>query len=425
MNYVPQTHHRFSRIPDQRRVVITGVGAVSAAGIGAPLFWEALLEGRSGIGPITRFDPAGIESRIAGEVRDFNPAKLIEHRLKPKRMARQSQFAVVAAAEAVRDAGLSPAEFTGRRVGVIVGSAICALDAVTESALRMQSKGVANGNPIAVLMGNLHAAALAVADSLSIEKAFAMGISTACISGVDAIKIGCDCIRAGRFDTVICGGTDAPVSRTPWAEFTIGGLNATRNDEPTRAVRPFDRDRVTGLLAEGGGIVVIENEQTALDRGAEPYAAILGDHSCIDPDKESSGSGFAPTMRGALENAGCKTRDIDFISAWGCGHYALDRTETQAIKEVFGKHAYDLAVSSIKGVIGSPLAAAGALQVIAMSLSHRHGVLPPTVNNEFRDIDCDLDYVAGRSRPMNVRRSMLNAHGLGGGNTSMILGKPA
>ncbi len=404
-------------------MAITGLGAVSAAGVGVAPLWDSLLHARSGIRAITRFNTEGLASRIAGEVRNFEGRQLIAPRLKPARMSRQAQFAVVAAQEAWRDAGLEGGAPPSRRVGVVIGSSTCAVDVVTESALKMQAKGVEHGNPVGVVMANLHASALAVAELLELDRAYSLGISTACAAGVDAIKAGCDLIKSNHFDTVICGGTDAPLSLTPWAEFTILGLNSTRNDEPGRAVRPFDREREMGLLGEGCGVVVLENLETALDRGAKPYAIIAGDYSCVDPDPQLSGSGFAPAMRGALNNAAREPRDIDFISAWGCGHPELDHVETMAIKEVFGAHAYNLAVSSIKGVIGSPLAAAGALQLIAMALTYRHGILPPTANCEHSDIDCDLDYIVGESRSAAVRHSVLNSHGLGGGNTSLVVGR--
>ncbi len=420
MDYLRQSSYRNFRLPKSRRVVVTGLGAISAAGIGYPALWDSLLNCRSGIAPITRFDATGMESRIAGEVKNFDPIRMIELRLKPKRLSRQTQFAVVAGEEAARDAGLDSRSLRGVRVAVIVGSALGALEAVTESALRIQEMGVLRGDPTAVSMGNQQAAALAIAELLEVEEAFAMSVSNACISGLDAIKLGSELIRANRFDVVICGGTDAPISRTPWAEFTLAGLNTTRNEEPQRAVRPFDRERQTGLLAEGSGIVVLEEKEFAKDRCAKLYVEIVGEHACVDPDKARGGSGLVQTMRGAMRNAACDPAEIDFISAWGCGHPLLDRVETEAIKEVFYRRAYDIPVGSIKGVIGSPLAAAGALQTIAVALSYQYKIIPATTNWEHRDADCDLDYVAGKSRRVNLRKSLLNAHGLGGGNTSMV-----
>lgn len=420
MDTLRQSSFRGLRPVRQRRVMVTGLGAVSAAGIGYPALWDALLNCRSGISAITRFDTTGLDSRIAGEVKNFDPIRLVEPRLKPKRLSRQSQFAVVAAQEAARDAGLTQRDLKEQRVAVVIGSVTGSLLEITESALRIQQRGFNRADPTIVSLSNQQASALAVAELLDIEEAFVMSVSNACISGLDAIKVGSDLIRSNRFDMVICGGTDSPISRTPWAEFTLAGLNATRNDEPHRAVRPFDRERETGLLAEGSGIVVLEECAEARDRGAKGYMEILGEHACVDPDKSRPCSGLTNTMRGAMRNGVCDAAEIDFISAWGCGHPVLDRVETETIKEVFGSRAYDIPVGSIKGVIGSPLAAAGALQVVTMALSYQNKVLPATTNWEHRDADCDLDYIAARSRRVNLRCSLLNAHGLGGGNTSMV-----
>lgn len=420
MNYLRQNHLQNVRLPGERRVAITGLGAVSAAGVGYPALWDSLLQCRSGITSITRFDTTGMASRIAGEVKNFDPNNLIESRLRPRRLSRQTQFAVVAAKEAILDAHLDVAQLKRARVAVIIGSANSGLEAITESALRMQERGVTRGDPNIVSHGNLQSSALMVAEMFQIDEAFAMGVSNACISGLDAVKTAGEFIRAGRFDIVICGGTDAPISRTPWAEFTLAGLNATRNDEPHRAVRPFDRERETGLLGEGSGIVVLEEAKFARERGAKIYAEILGESASIDPDKARPCSGFTVTMRGAMRNAACDPGEVDFISAWGCGHPTLDRVETETIKEVFGNRAYDIPVGSIKGVIGSPLAAAGAIQTVTVALSYAHGILPPTTNWEYRDADCDLDYIAARPRRVRLRKCLLNAHGLGGGNTSIL-----
>jgi 3-oxoacyl-[acyl-carrier-protein] synthase II len=422
MSYPFRSHYQYCRLPAQRQVVVTGVGTVCAAGNNAKDFWRSLIEGRSGISRITRFDTTGMDSTIAGEVKGFDPLQLIAPRLKPKRLSRQTQFAVVAAQEAARDAGLDfSLRRSGKRIGVVVGSSICGLEAVTESAVKVQQKGAGFGNPSIIPIGNLQASALAITELLELEDAFAMGISTACISGTDAVKTASDMIRSGRFDAVICGGTDAPLSRTPMAEFTLAGLCSMRNDSPEKASRPFDRERDSGTIAEGCGIVVLESLESAADRGAAPYAEILGDYAAVDPDKTRPGGGLESTMRGALENARCSPGEIDFISAWGCGHPVIDRCETEAIKRVFGTHADEMAVGSIKGVTGIPLGASGVLQLVALALSYRHEMLPPTLNCDRPDLDCDLDYVSGSPRRMRLRKTLLNAHGLGGGNTCLVL----
>lgn len=424
MNTMHRRHTVFEQEAASRRVVITGIGAICAAGNTVPDLWQSLLEGRSGIRTITRFDPTGMVSTIAGEVKDFDALRMIEPRLKPKRLSRQSQFAVIASAEAVRDAKLDTATLRGRRVGVILGSAICNLEEVVEAARQVERRGPQNANPTSVPLSNMQTEAIAVADLLQVDNVETMCVSTSCVSGIDAVKVGMDLIRSGRFNTIICGGTDAPTSLTPMAEFVAAGLSSRRNHEPEHASRPFDRERDSGLIAEGAGMVILENLQSAEDRDAPIYAEVLGAHACLDVARDRPGSGLELTMRGAMANGQVALSDIDYISAWGAGHPVLDRYETEAIKAVFGRRAHEIAVSSIKGVIGNPLGAAGALQLVAVCMAYRHHVLPPTANLEHPDLDCDLDYIQGRPRRVRLRAALLNAHGLGGGNTSMVVGSP-
>lgn len=418
-SYLPQKGLR------QRRVVITGLGAVSAAGIGMPTLWQALLDGRSGIGPITLFDPAGLPSRIAGEVKDFDPAKLIDPRLKPKRLSRQAQFAVVAAAEAVEDAGLGSNTLQAQRCGVVLGSALSNPQEIGANVRQMEQRGPGAIRPSMLPMINMHGQATAVAEMFNLENTPAFCVSTSCMSGISAVTTARAMILSGQSDVMICGGTDAPLDYSPATEMISAGMCSYRNDEPARASRPFDRERDNGLLAEGAGVVVIERLDAALDRGATIYAEILGDHTCSDPEGSLPGTGWPHTMRTAMQNALCDPMQVDYVSAWGCGDPLLDRMETQAIKEVFGGHAYDLAVSSIKAVTGNPLGAAGPLQLAASAMALRQGLLPPTANYEHADLDCDLDYIRGAARRARPRRVLLNTHGMGGGNTCLVLGPPS
>ena len=409
----------------QRRVVITGVGAVSAAGIGVPALWNALLEGRSGIKTITNYDASDMSSTIAGEVSDFDPVKLIEPRLKPKRLSRQAQFGVVATREAVTDAGLTSAMLKQRKCGVILGSALCNVEEIAASALKVDERGARFAHPTAIPLINMQAQVAIIVDMLEMEDVPAFCVSSACTSGMDAVALACDMIRSGQVDAMICGGTDAPLSRSPAAEFIQAGMCSTRNDEPARASRPFDRERDNGLLAEGAGVLVLERLDDALDREVVPYAEVLGEHSCRDPEGGGPGSGLVQTMRMAMRNASCQETDVDYISAWGCGDPKVDQIETSSIKQVFGERAYDIAVSSIKAVIGNPLAAGGALQLVACAMSLRHSLLPPTANFEHGDLDCDLDYIQAKPRRARVRRVLVNGHGLGGGNNTLVLGLAA
>jgi 3-oxoacyl-[acyl-carrier-protein] synthase II len=407
-----------------RRVVITGLGAVCAPGIGVKALWEALLEQRSGISLVTRYDTEDMQSRIGGEVKDFDPFKLIDRRMRPKRLSRQAQFALVAGQEAVADSGMSLEQLRAVRSGVVLGSAFANIEAVAETALKVQEKGPNHGTAAAVPLINMQSQATALVEMLGLENAPALCVSTSCMAGVDAVTLGCDMIRAGRAEAMICGGTDAPLSRTPAAEFQLAGMCSTRNAEPGRASRPFDRERDNGLLAEGAGIVVLETLEHALARGARPYAEILGYATCRDPAGAPAAAGLSDAMRGALENAGCAQDGVECVCAWGSGDPVIDREETRAIKAVFGARAYDLAIHSIKAVTGNPLAAAGALQMVSSAMAFRCGLVPPTTNYEHPDLDCDLDYVAGAPRRIRLRRLLLNAHGLGGGNTSLVMGAP-
>ena len=403
------------------RVVVTGLGAVSAVGIGVPTFWQALVEGRSGIKPITSFDVSNMSSTIGGEVRGFDPLKLIEPRLKPKRLSRQTQFGVVASREAITDAGLTSTVLRDCQCGVVLGSALFNLDEIVASALKVEERGAQFAPATAVPLMNTQPQVGAVIELLQLENVVAFCISNSCTSGLDAITLGCDMIRAGQAEVVICGGTDAPLARTPAAHMAQAGMLSSRNDEPERASRPFDRERDNGLLAEGAGVVILESMDFALDRGATPYAEITGSHSSRDLAGGGSGSGLAESMRHAMRNARCAENEVDYISAWGCGDPTVDRVETACIKEVFKERAYDIAVGSIKAVTGNPLAAAGALQLIAAALSLRHSLLPPTANYEHADLDCDLDYIRAKARRIRPRHILLNGHGLGGGNNTLVL----
>ena len=415
-SYLPE------RVSQRRRVVVTGVGAVSAAGVGVQKLWSALLDARSCISSIENYDSEGMRSRIGGEVKDFDPAKLIEPRLKPKRLARQGQFALVASAEAVANAQLQPTYLREHRCGVVLGSASCNTGEIAAAALRVHEKGPNQLSPATMGIFNMQSQVSAVIDQFELQNVQGLSIAGACTSGIDAIVMGADMIRAGQAEIVICGGTDSPLSRTGGSVLIQAGICSSRNDEPERASRPFDRERDNGLMAEGAAVVVLERRDLVLDRGGDYYAEWLGDHTIRDAQDGLSGNGLGSAMSGALQNALCALGDIDYISAWGCGDPLIDQVETQAIKEVFGERAYDIAVSSIKAVTGNPLAAGGALQMVAGALTLHHRLLPPTANYEHGDLDCDLDYIRGSPRRARPRRILLNAHGQGGGNTCVVLG---
>ena len=414
------SQYQYDRVPSRRRVVITGLGAVSAAGVGVKSLWESLLACRSSVGPITLYKAEGLPVTYGGQVRDFEPTKYIASTLKPKRMARHTQFAVVAAQEALADAGLKQFELVARRAAVIIGSSQ-GTSGVSEEATRQLDRGGPRSiSPTVSAMGNMQAASTAVVELMQTAGTTGTSITNTCSSGVDAISIALDMIRMGRRDLTVVGGSDAPLSDAMSTVIAAAGMTS-RRPEGSSAGRPFDREREGGVLGEGAGIVVLEDMETALARGARVYAEIVAASSCPDHDRSRPMSGLEVSMREAMEHAGRQPKDIDFVSAWGCGDPVIDLCETNAIKAVMGDNAYRVAVSSIKGAIGIPLGAAGALQLVTTALSHRHHVLLPTVNHQQPDLDCDLDYVCARPRRIRLRHSLLNAHGMSGGNTTLLL----
>lgn len=407
----------------QRRAVITGLGVVSPSGVGKDRFWADVSEGVTRISRIERFDTAGLRTKLAGEIKDFDPGALIPPELKVRRMARHTQFAVCCAIEAVQDSGLVLAG-ERRPIMVIAGAGSSAVENIQKSVLNVANRGANRGDASLVASAPPQAIAGTICEWL--EQAGATSgtrgstLSTACAAGLDAIGAAAQAIQAKDCNVVIAGGTDAFLSMTPLAEFTLAGLSNTELD-PETASRPFDRTRQSGVLSEGGAFVVVESLEHALARRATIYAEIRGYHHCMDPNRAEPGSGLALTMERSLTQAKMKPRDLDYVSAWGPGHPAIDRLEVAAIKRALGSEAYDIPTPSIKGVVGNPIAAAGAMQAVAMCLAFRDGVLPPTANLCHPDPECDLDHVARKKRVGWLSRGIVNAHGIAGGNSSLIL----
>src|SRR5216684_1067602 len=408
----------------RNRVVITGIGILAPNGIGLDAFWESLLAGRSGIGPITLFDASDLKSRIAGEVKNFDPHNYIEPELKPKRMARHTQFAYAATLMALKDAGLeiSEADFPSP-TPVVIGVSTSALD-VIENVFRVSdSRGIDAIAPTALGGSQPQAAANLIADRIG-ARAHAATVSSACPSGLDAIALATTMIRSGAAELALAGGADAPITKHTFAAFTATGLSSTRNGEPEKASRPFDMERDSGVISEGAGMFVLENYERALARGAEIYLEISGYATQRDRTLDDPASGLADSMRLALANAGRSERDVDYISAYGPGHPILDAAEVRYIKEVFGERAYSIPISSIKGVTGNPLAAGGPLQLAACALSFRDQVIAPTTNCELPDPECDLDFVPLRARKAKLNCILMNVRGLGGSASSLVVSRP-
>lgn len=405
------------------KVVVTGLGVVAPNGIGKDAFWSSIIECRSGIKAIKLFDATGYPSRIAGEVQDFIPSVHVDNNIKTKRIARQTQMALAAAYEALNDASLSPDRTGNQPFPLVLGVGSIAIEVIAQIHDRLQAHGPARMHAHLAQASHPHHPASVMAQFIPcITQATTTG--SACTAGIDAIAATADLIRRGKTNIGMCGAADAPVNTLTYAAMAAGGLISMRNDTPEQACRPFDIDRDSGVLSEGSGILILENLEHALSRGARPYLEITGYGTRLDPDLEQPGSGLEDSMRMALANSGMRASMVDYISAHGPGHPLIDRIETAMIKRVFGSYAYHIPVTSIKGVIGSPLAAAGPLQVVASSLGMRHGILTPTANLDKPDPACDLDYVPQKARKINAKVVLINAHGLGGGNSTLIVERP-
>jgi 3-oxoacyl-[acyl-carrier-protein] synthase II len=405
----------------RNRVVITGMGVLAPNGIGLQEFWESILAGRSGIGPITLFDARALKSRIAGEVKNFDPLDYIEPELKPKRMARHTQLAYAASMMALEDAGFDsdPLELPSP-VPVIIGVSMNSMD-VLERALEAVRDDKANRvSPMTPAASLPQGPANVIADRIG-AFAHATTISAACPSGLDAVADAAAMIRTGQAEIAIAGGSDAPITPITMASFTAANLSSLQNADPSRASRPFDIDRDSGVISEGAGVFVLENLEAARARGARPYLEIAGYSKQRDRDPMSPGSGLEDSMRMALANAACTIDDVDYISAYGPGHPVLDAIEVTVIKRVFGEEAYSVPVSSIKGVTGNALAAGGPLQLASCALTIRDRMIAPTTNYEAADPDCDLDFVPNRPRRSDIGCALINVRGLGGGASTMIV----
>jgi len=394
------------------RVAITGLGVLAANGIGKEAFWQSLLAGKSGIGPITLFDATGLECRIAGEVKGFNPHDYIAASHRPeKRMSRTSQLAVAAATLALKDANLDVETLRSYgSIPVVIGVSTNGMDV-----LARPPTGYTPMVAIPSAVANAITAVLGFNGEMTV-------VSQACSSGMVAIATAVERIRSGKTDVAIAGGSESAAARYVLECFILARLLSSRNDDPVHASRPFDRDCDGAVIGEGAGILILENLEHALARGAPIYAEITGYGAISDLGASSpEGSGMGLAMQGALANAGKSAEKIDFINAHGPGNPHMDTIETGLIKETLGRHAYCIPVTSIKGATGFAMAAGSAHQIIATALTIKHGRIPPTVNLENPRPGCDLDYVRGTERRMTVNVALVNAHGFGRGNHSMIL----
>lgn len=408
-----------------RRVVITGIGAVTPVGVGKDAFWNALVEGKSGVGPITRFDVSEYTTKIAGEVSDFVVTDFMDKK-EAKRMDRSTQYAVAASKMAIEDAKLDLEAENRERIGVIIGTGIGGMEALYEQYKVLFAKGPSRISPFLVpmMIGNMASGMTSIKFGLQGPSSC---VVTACATGTNSIGDAARAIKYGDADVMVAGGTEAPISPAALAGFGSMKALSTRNDEPELASRPFDKDRDGFVMGEGAGIVILEELEHALARGAHIYAELAGYAYNSDAYHITApapgGVMAAKAMRQALQDGGIDPSEVDYINAHGTSTGLNDKNETMAIKEVFGDHAYELAVSSIKSMTGHLLGAAGGVECIAAALAIETGIIPPTINYDTPDEGLDLNYVPNVAEKREVRVAISNSLGFGGHNATLALKK--
>jgi len=407
----------------RRRVVITGVGLVSPVGVGTEQCWSAMLAGRNGISHITAFDASDFACRIAGEIRDFHPEDFIEKK-EIKKMGRFIHFAIAATEFAMSMARLKVAPEESERVGVYIGSGIGGFEVIEREHRNLLERGPGRISPFFIPSAIVNLASGYVSIRTG-AKGPNSATATACTTGAHAIGDSFRIIQRGDADVMICGGSEAPVCPMGIGGFAAMRALSTRNDEPERASRPFDKMRDGFVVGEGAGILILEELERAKRRGAPIIAEVVGygmtgDAYHITAPCED-GDGAYRVMRAALADAGIEPSQVDYINAHGTSTELNDKIETLAIKRCFGDHAYKLAVSSTKSMVGHLLGGAGGLELGVTALAIRDQIAPPTINYEHPDPDCDLDYVPNQARPMRIEYALSNSFGFGGTNGSVLL----
>jgi 3-oxoacyl-[acyl-carrier-protein] synthase II len=408
-----------------RRVVITGLGLVTPLGIGVENTWTALCDGKSGISEITRFDASGFDTRIAGEVKDFHPEDFLTKK-EAKRIQLFIAYAVAASRMALEDSGLIIDSANQNRIGVLTGCGLGGLQILEETAEILRKKGPKRVTPffIPMMIGNMAPGMISIYLG---AKGPNSSIATACASGTHAVGDAFKIIKRGDADAMITGGVESVITSTCIAGFNAMKALSVRNHDPEKASRPFDRDRDGFIVGEGCGILILETLEGALKRGAKIYAEICGYGMSGDgfhmaapaPD----GKGAARCMAAAIHDARISYHDVDYINAHGTSTQLNDLYETQAIKSVFKKKAHSLAISSTKSMTGHLLGGAGGIETVFTALTVYKGIIPPTINLENPDENCDLDYVPNIARNMDVKFAMTNSFGFGGTNAALILSK--
>lgn len=406
-----------------RRVVISGLGVISPIGNDLSTFWNNLIAGTSGVGPVTQFDASDYPTRIAAEVKNFDPLDYMDKK-EARRMDRFVQFAVAAARQALEHAGLDMNQVDVDRVGVYIGSGIGGLATWEEQYQVLLNRGPNRVSPffIPMMISNMAAGQVSIMTGAKGPNSTSV---SACASGTNSIGDAFRIIQYGDADVMIAGGTEATIRPLAFAGFCAARAMSTHNDEPQKASRPFDKDRDGFVMGEGAGILILEELEHAKRRGANIIAEIVGYGMSGDayhltaPAPE--GEGAARAMARAIQDAGLKPEDIDYINAHGTSTDLNDKFETMAIKKTFGEHAYKLAISSNKSMIGHLLGAAGGVEAVATAMTLKEQIIPPTINYETPDPECDLDYVPNEARRARVRAALSNSLGFGGHNATIAL----
>ncbi|HDR05367.1 MAG TPA: beta-ketoacyl-[acyl-carrier-protein] synthase II [Candidatus Marinimicrobia bacterium] len=408
-----------------RRVVITGMGIISPLATGLNLFWQGLTQGKNGIGPITLFDSAPFPVKIAGEVKNFDAEKLIDAK-EASKMDRFTQFGVIAAEEAIHQSNIQNDNIQNDRVGVLIASGIGGIGTFSEQQDLLREKGHRRVSPFLIpkMIPDI------TSGHISIKYGFRglnYSVSSACASANHALALAYRHIQFGDADIIVCGGSEAAVTPLAVAGFSQMRALSKRNSQADKASRPFDKDRDGFVIAEGAGVLVLEELQHALKRGAEIYGEISGiglsadAHHLTAPHPDARGAIVA--MENAIRDAGLKPENIDYINAHGTSTPLNDAIETAAIKKVFGKHSAKLAISSTKSMTGHLLGAAGGVEAIASLMALQTGIIPPTINLKTPDPDCDLDYTPNQAVQKNIQTVISNAFGFGGHNASILFKK--
>lgn len=408
-----------------RRVVITGISPISSIGSDRETFWKSLVNGKSGISVVEHFAEMGFKSHLAGQITDFSGEPFLDSK-QAKRLSRFVQLAIVSAYKAISDSRLDIEQMDTNLLGIIMGTAIGGLDVVEKQVLTLHDKKMTKLDPFAANSTEPNAAAAQLSIYLKSTGPH-FTIAAGCASSLNALAMAYDLIKMGRIDVALSGGSETPLADVIYSTFDVSGQLSTKNDDPQKAVSPFDLNRDGFVLSEGAATLVLEEYEHARNRGAYIYGEITGYGQSSDAydtyHMEQEGAGMALSMQRALANATVNPYEIDYINAHGSGSQKADRKETNAIKKVFKDRAKEIPVSTIKDQMGMPFGASGAFQLIAVMQMLQHQMVVPTINYQTPDPECDLNYVPNQARETILKNVLINSMGIGGNNVSMIVSK--